>query len=285
MEDFIPLKPPFVPLALFLPENPDKIRGKGRDTMLRLLKLELRKLLKPVTAATALLTVLTCILTCVLQREYTVYFRIDTWEIGTEYLGLLFPLFVTVPICWQLYYERRNRFLAYTLPRVSKKTYLTSKWMACALSAFCILLVPYVLSLLCALYVVEPQYLFPMPEKYSHFLLPLYAQYPLVYGLLLSVWKALLGVLTMTFGFVLALFSKNIFVVLTAPFIYVILDNFFWSNLRVANAFVFGFEPGVLSPDYITPVTFAFGPIQMLLILTLIVLFYTKVKKRTIYVL
>lgn len=253
--------------------------------MLRMLKLELHKISKPVITTTAILSVLACILTCVLQKDYTVYFRIDTWEIGTEYFGLLFPLFVTIPICWQLYYERRNRFLVYTLPRVSKRTYLTSKWIACALSAFCILLVPYVLSLLCALYVLEPQNLFPPYEGYDHFMRTLYVSFPLAYGLLLSAWKALLGVLTMTFGFVLALFSKNIFVVLTAPFIYVILDNFFWSNLRVANAFVFGFEPGALQPDYITPATFIFGPIQMCLILTLIVLFYTKVKKRTVYVL
>ena len=243
------------------------MKAKGCDIMLRMLKLELQKICKPVITTIAILSVLACILTCVLQKDYTVYFHLDSWEIGTEYFGLLFPLFVTIPICWQLYYERRNRFLVYTLPRIPKKSYLISKWTACAL------------------YVVEPQYLFPMPEKYSHFLLPLYAQYPLVYGLLLSVWKALLGVLTMTFGFVLALFSKNIFVVLTAPFIYVILDNFFWSNLRIANAFVHGFEPGAMQSKYITPLTFISGPIQMFLILTLIVLFYTKVKKRTIYVL
>lgn len=261
------------------------MKAKGCDIMLRMLKLELQKIYKPVITTIAILSVLACILTCVLQKDYTIYFHIDAWEIGTEYFGLLFPLFVTIPICWQLYYERRNRFLVYTLPRIPKKSYLVCKWTACALSAFFILLVPYVLSLLCALYVVEPQYLFPAPEKYSHFLLPLYAQYPMVYGLLLSAWKALLGVLTMTFGFVLALFSKNIFVVLTAPFIYVILDNFFWSSLSIANAFVHGFEPGAMQPKYVTPLTFISGPIQMFLILTLIVLFYTKVKKRTIYVL
>ena len=52
--------------------------------MLRLLKLELGKIFKPVITTTAILTVLTCILTCVLQRDYTVYFHIDAWEIGTE---------------------------------------------------------------------------------------------------------------------------------------------------------------------------------------------------------
>ena len=66
--------------------------------MLRLLKLELGKIFKPVITTTAILTVLTCILTCVLQRDYTVYFHIDAWEIGTEYIALLFPLFVTIAV-------------------------------------------------------------------------------------------------------------------------------------------------------------------------------------------
>ena len=105
--------------------------------MLRLLKLELGKIFKPVITTTAILTVLTCILTCVLQRDYTVYFHIDAWEIGTEYIALLFPLFVTIPVCWQLYYERRDRFIVYTLSRISRQKYLSIKWAACALSGFC----------------------------------------------------------------------------------------------------------------------------------------------------
>ena len=142
--------------------------------MLRLLKLELGKIFKPVITTTAILTVLTCILTCVLQRDYTVYFHIDAWEIGTEYIALLFPLFVTIPVCWQLYYERRDRFIVYTLPRISKQKYLSIKWAACALSGFCILFIPYVMSLLCALYVVTPANVLPPHDKYSHFLLTLY---------------------------------------------------------------------------------------------------------------
>lgn len=253
--------------------------------MLRLLKLELRKISKPVITTTAILSVLTCILTCVLPRDYTVYFPIDAWEIGTAYLALLFPLFVTVPICWQLYYERRNRFLVYTLPRLSKQKYLFSKWITCALSGFCILFIPYVLSLLCSLYVAAPQNLLAPYEGYDHFLRTLYVSCPLAYGLLLSVWKALLGVLTMTFGLILALFSRNIFVVLTSPFIYVILDNFVWSNLGITNAFVFAFEPSALTPKYITPATFLFPPVQMFLLIMLTLLFFVKAKRRSVYVL
>ena len=106
-----------------------------------MLWLEVKKICKPVLTAMLGTTVLTCALTCTLYQNYSIYFRLDTWEIGTEYLGLLFPLLVTVPVCWQLYYERRDRFIVYTLPRISKTGYLTAKWLACALSAFLILFV------------------------------------------------------------------------------------------------------------------------------------------------
>lgn len=255
--------------------------------MLRLLKLELGKICKPVITTTAILTVLTCILTCVLQRDYTVYFHIDAWEIGTEYIALLFPLFVTIPVCWQLYYERRDRFIVYTLSRISRQKYLSIKWAACALSGFCILFIPYVMSLLCALYVVTPANVLPPHDKYSHFLLTLYVQFPLIYGLLLSAWKALLGVLTMTFGFVLALFSRNIFVILTAPFVYVILENFILASLSSASLdlatyrFVTAFEP--TCKVYINLGSFIVGPVLMCLVIGAIILYYTKVKRQAIY--
>ena len=193
--------------------------------------LEGKKIARPVLFTTCLLTLLTCILSCTLYREYTIHFELDPWEIGTEFLSLLFPLFVTVPICWQLYYERRDHFLTYTLPRISRRRYLTAKWGACAAAAFIIIMIPYFVSALFALYVRAPQKLWPLPVGYAHVFLDLYAETPVLYALLLSIWKGLMGILTMTLGFVLALYGSNIFVILTGPFIYVILENFFWAVL------------------------------------------------------
>ena len=78
---------------------------------MRNLILEGKKLAAPVLVTTSILTLLTSILSCTLYQRYALRFELDAWEIGTEFLSLLFPLFVTVPICWQLYYERRDRFL------------------------------------------------------------------------------------------------------------------------------------------------------------------------------
>ncbi|WP_303193595.1 hypothetical protein [Hungatella hathewayi] len=52
--------------------------------------LEGKKIAKPVLVTTCLLTLLTCILSCTLYRGYTLHFELDAWEIGTEFLSLLF---------------------------------------------------------------------------------------------------------------------------------------------------------------------------------------------------
>ncbi|KPU44758.1 ABC-2 family transporter protein [Oxobacter pfennigii] len=252
--------------------------------MLRNIKLEIKKIASPVLIAMGVLTVLNSVLSCTLYRDYTVYFDIDAWEIGTEFLGLVFPLFVTVPVCWELYYERRNHFLVYTLPRMDKRHYLGSKWCACALAAFLLMFIPYFISAVFALYVKSPAVILFPEDYYGHIFNDLYTQTPLLYALLLSLWKGLLGVITMTFGFVLALYGKNIFVILTAPFIYVILENFIWSVMGLPMyRFVTAFEPSSLSIEAIHAGSFIAGPLLMCGVIVLIALYYSKLKKRAVY--
>lgn len=252
--------------------------------MLQNIKLEFKKTARPVLLTMTLLTVLTCVLTCTIYREYALRFPIDAWEVGTEYIGLLFPLFVTVPICWEIYYERKNRFIVYTLPRIGRRRYLSAKWCAWAVSSFLILLLPYVLSALCALYVNRPERFWTPPEGYRHVFHKLYTQMPLVYAILLSLWKSMLGVLVMSFGFVLALYGSNIFVILTAPFIYMILENFLWAVLGVPEfRFVTAFEPTSVSVYAIRPASFLAGPLLLCCVMGLVVFYYRVVKKRSVY--
>lgn len=251
----------------------------------RMVLLELKKLSKPVLAAMAVLTVVTCVLCCTMFWDYVLYYVLDKWEIGTEFIDLLFPLFVTVPVCWQLYYERRDRFIVYTLPRVSRRRYLTAKWLACALSAFALLFVPHVLSGLSSLYLAPYKELNPeWSLHYVHVFQTLYTEFPLVYMFLLSLWKGLLGVLTMTFGFVLAMYSSNLFVVLTAPFVYLILENFTLSVLRMERyRFVTAFEPTVIADEYLTAGSFFAGPLLLCAVIGLTALYFKKLRGRAVY--
>ena len=93
-----------------------------------------------------------------------------------------------------------------------------------------------------------------------------------------------MGVLTMTFGFVLALYGRNIFVILTGPFIYVILENFFWAILGAPGLrFVTAFEPTSMSAPAVHATSFVAGPVLMCVVMGLVALYFQKVKKRSIY--
>ena len=96
----------------------------------------------PVLLTTAALTIIMCVLIEKLYLSYTLHYDLEAWEVGTGGFSLLYPLFVVIPLCWNLYYERKNNFLLYIAPRVPVKKYLTAKWTAYALGAFCIMAVP-----------------------------------------------------------------------------------------------------------------------------------------------
>lgn len=252
--------------------------------MLYLMKTEWKKVRLPVLAVTLLLTVTACILTCTLYKDYILEYNLDAWEIGTELISFLFPLFVVLPLCWNLYYERKDRFLLYVLPRVPQRKYLTAKWLVHALCSFFILFIPYLLSALCALYVNAPV----VPYKadvyvtpFDHVFLETYTKLPLVYALCLSCWRGLLGILVMTFGYLLSMYVKNIFVILTGPFIYVFLESFILAILGLFGySLVVAFDPTAYT--IITVCSFFVGPILLAAVIILIALCFTKVLKKTV---
>lgn len=254
--------------------------------MLHLMKIEWQKLRVPVLSATLASTLVMCVLSCTLYQNYSLLYDLQAWEVGTELFSLFYPLLVVLPLCWNLYAERKNNFLVYVLPRTPLKGYLTAKWLVYALGAFSLLFFPYVLSAIAALYVKAP--LVPYvtdgyATPFTHVFLNTFTQRPLLYAALLSFWRGLLGVLTMSFGFVLALYSKNIFVILTGPFIYTILENFILSILRLEKyRLITAFDPTSLSSGAVSFSSLVMGPVLLSLVLGLSVFFLVKVKKNTV---
>lgn len=253
--------------------------------MFHLIKTEWRKLRLPVMAAILLLTATACILTGTLYHNYTLWYDLDAWEVGTELFTFLFPLFVVLPLCWNLYYERKDHFLLYVLPRVSRKKYLTAKWLVHALCAFFILFIPYMLSALCALYVITPLPLYK-PDVYvtpfSHAFLEAYTKAPLIYAILFSCWRGLIGVLVMTFGYVLGMYTENIFLILTAPFIYVsVLENFILAVLRLEKyRLVVSFDPTTVAD--VNAASFFTGPVLLAAVIALTAFLLGKVMKKAV---
>ena len=175
-----------------------------------------------------------------------------------------------------LYYERKNNFLLYIMPRVKIKKYLTAKWIAYALGTLCIIVIPYILSAVFALYVKPPVVPF-VENPFSHIFENAFIKTPLLYAVALSLWRGIVSLFVMTFGFVLALYCKNIFVILTGPFMYSILENFVLAILCLERLrLVVAFDPTTVNPEVVSIFSFFFGPIVLSIVIGLTAFLLSK---------
>ena len=255
--------------------------------MIRLIKNEFGKLKIPVILTIMLLSITAVVLSCTIYKGYSLDYGLEAWEVGCEILNFLFPLFVVIPICWNMYYERKNNFLIYTMPRVGKAKYVMAKWMAAAVSAFAIIFIPYLVSAVFTIYINEPIVPNLRPEgvtPFTHIYLDTFVNAPLIYAFLLSIWKSVIGVLVMSLGFVLSMYVKNIFVILTGPFIYSILENFSLAILQMPEyRIATSFEPTSVSASAISHISPIVGPLILIVFTTIIWLFIAKSKRNLVY--
>ena len=87
----------------------------------------------------------------------------------------------------------------------------------------------------------------------------------------------------MTFGFVLAMYCKNIFVILTGPFIYSILENFIMAILSLEKyRLVVAFDPTCISFHAVTWLSFFTGPVLLLCVIGFTAFFLAKIRKNTV---
>ena len=264
--------------------------------MKNLMLLEWRKLKWPVLIMLLIATATSMILSSTLYKGYSLEYDLEAWEVGMEYLNFLFPLIAALPVGWLMYYERKDNFLIYTLPRVSKRKYLLSKWIVLAGSAGVTMFIVMFMGVLTALYlkpklVPDLTAIDPVTGEFismiltEQFLGELFAYHPIVYGLLISVWRGALAAIIATLAFVLSLYVENLFVIITGPFIYEILENFILSVLgipefRLATSFGQG---GGLDLTDINKLSLAVGPLVLVLFISFLVFYFKRIRKMTVY--
>lgn len=252
--------------------------------MSNLIRLEINKIFKPVTIALIVTTFITLGSLISVASIYSVQHTFQFWNISLDYISVFFPILVVFPMCGVMYYERKNNFINYTFPRVSKKEYLFSKWLVCILSSFIIIFIPMLLSGIISFSfsnnVVLPQSY--EPNFYTNLFMPDFLiNHIFLYILAHCIWDGFLAMIIGTMGFVFSLYLENILVILIAPFIYFILENFLLS--------IFGLPKlRLLSSFYINTMTdtnalnLLVGPtLAILFILTILI--YFKLCKKKIY--
>lgn len=262
--------------------------------MKKMILLEWQKVKWPVLIVLFVATVASMILSSTIYKNHALEYDLQAWEVGMQFINFLFPLIAVLPAGWLMYYERKDNFLIYTLPRASKKKYLLAKWIVLSGSAGLTMFIIMFVGVLTALYLkpgIVPILTMQDPDTGElistilmyHFLPELFANQPVIYGLLLSVWRGILAIIMVTMAFVLSLYVKNIFVILTAPFIYMILENFI---LSVLGIYQFGITTSFDPRDQLIDVNemaVLVGPLIAIIFIILLVLYFKKIKKITVY--
>jgi len=62
-----------------------------------------------------LFVVVNCVIAFASKGSYVFYRNIELWEQSNEVFSFIFAALASIPICWVLYYERKNNYIVYTL--------------------------------------------------------------------------------------------------------------------------------------------------------------------------
>ena len=255
--------------------------------MHKFVTLEIKKILLPCTLVAILVVAVNCIIAFASKDSYVFYRNIELWEQFNQVFVFIYAALASMPICWVVYYERKNNYIVYTLPRISKKKYILTKWLITAVAGALVIFIISFVGLLISLYVFDPiTTISDMNDRAetAHFAGYYFVNHPLQYGLLLSIWRAFLGFLIATMGYVLSLYEKNIFIVLSGPFVFTLIDSFILANVHIPQYnLTTSFEPSSLVVGSTSPLTFLVGVLILVLAITAIYVFYHVFRKEDIY--
>lgn len=184
-----------------------------------------------------------------IKDSYAFYRPIEVFQILiSDYIPMLFPVFMILIYTNSFVNERKNDFILYTRTRIWMPTYVWSKAIVNAVLAFIVSFLLIFLPFVFAIY-VEPSlsivHFYPLENSttvdYTFNQLLTYGT--LTYGIVYASWVGLNGVIYSTLAFLLSLTIKNSFIAFSLPFI--------WYQ-------VMNFVTGVLGVSYLSPISTIF---------------------------
>lgn len=213
--------------------------------------------------------------------------NLELWELSEEIFSAVYPLFAVIPTCWLLYYERKNNYLAYTQIRVSKRKYILSKYLVSSIGGGLMIFCISFFGLILCLYFL-PRVDFSMVDLNRlmniTFEGEFYINHPFLYGLYVCFWRFVIGFLIASLGFILSAYIKNLFIILTFPFIYTIAENYILCILgKPLYRLIASFYFRAVSGRGITYHTLSIGPLILLSAITIAIIYFSIIKKEKIY--
>lgn len=207
-----------------------------------------------------------------MAKTTAVTYNIELWIDACNILDFFFPLLVTLPFSWRMYFERKDRYIEYVSVRAEKKKYILQKIVSGMIVSFVMVYVIYFVGLLVAVLFVKPEAVIGDGTLQRYLFGMMQAEQPLLFGAIWCVWKAFIGALICAFGYGIALFVDNLFVIALLPFIYCTLENFVTATLRLEMySFCTSYILNRLSPDSMKISNYGLGTVSFLVIGSVIV--------------
>ncbi|SDM16001.1 hypothetical protein [Bacillus sp. OK048] len=262
--------------------------------MKNLLKNEWQKVKFPFWLVFLLSIITVSMTTFTTYKTYQIEQQLQVYEVGFEYFILFYALVCVIPTAWLMYFERKTYYVKYILPRAKQRTYILVKAFMSMVIGFVMIFGISLISLIIALYIVPE-----VPERISSFDLhtgapisvremrifgDMFVEHPFYYGFISSVWKGFIGSLIGLFGFVLSVFSRNLFVILTGPFLYTIIENYSLSAFGLEEfRLVTSFEPSTIYIKDFTWASALAGPALLVVVVFVYVLYLRMIKKKSTF--
>lgn len=160
-----------------------------------------------------------------ISTNTVICFPIEIWIDGCTVVDFFLPLLVTVPFSVSLFMKRKDRFIEYAAIRMSRKSYIGYQIMAGMLLCAIVTFVVYFVALLLSMFVFFEGSSTDRDYIYEYVFGKYQAEMPIMFGVLWCIWKGAIASLFTGFGYMLALYVDNVFVVAILPFIYVMAEN------------------------------------------------------------
>lgn len=241
------------------------------------------KYVKPFIISTCVGIIMSVICVLTVWSNSAVSFPIMTWVYSLDVFAFFYPVFCSVPYCWLMYLERRNNFHFFVGTRIKLNKYLLFHWYSGGLFAFFSLFIISFSGALLSL-CITPIYQSNRNVVAEYLFGSLLIECPLLYAFLVSAWRGIIGLIMFSFGYILSLYSKHLFVVLTGPLVYSIVENFSVTVLGVSNiSLVSSFFPESVNWSYYTvsPYFSIFiGPFLLMTVCFVLIMYFNTIQKK-----
>jgi len=220
----------------------------------------IKRFLLPFSIMTAVYTLLLCFSINVSNANSLVYHQIEPYQVGSGPIDLFFPLICSAVFSWNIYFLRKDRFLMYIHVRTNIEKYLKIQIISALLLCFIMVWVSNMIGVIYSTSIASITNSKSVPSLYDYILGTLQMENPLLFGLIWSFHKAIIGMLISFLGQILSMYIDNLFVILTAPFVIVFLENFITSLLAVPKySFTTVFVLNRLSSTAMNPTNLLIG--------------------------